>query len=63
MKAFIKISMYVLLPEIINEPLSFFNGPSTVNLEDIAPIPPFTLKRLLLPSFILTSRTDDIRPP
>ena len=38
-------------------------GPSTVNLEDISPIPPVTPKRLLLPLFVFTLSTEDKRPP
>ena len=37
---FVKTSIYVLLPEIINDAVSFLIGPSIVSLDDISPIPP-----------------------
>ena len=62
-KGFAKISKYVLRAEIIKELVSFFIGPSIVIFDEISPIPPLTPNFLLLPSFMLMSRTDESLPP
>ncbi len=48
---------------MMNDPLSFTIGASSGRREEINPIPPEAPKRLLFPSLIFTSNTEEALPP